>query len=208
MEKFFFYFFVFYVGSFLGFLLEEGWCFIRHHKFLSRKGLIYEPIIPIYGVASLFIFVLARKVKYQYLAVFLIGMVVATIVEYLSSYLQEVLFHTKSWDYSNMPFNLHGRVNMLYSIGFGLAAMFFIRFLGKLSRILAKFSSLEMLKTIIVFLIVFFFVDVFISLIACIRHKHRRENNAKATFIGMWLDKMYPDERIDKIFNNAKVISL
>ena len=52
------YFWNLLLGSFIGFIIETLWCMIRWKKIESRKGLIYSPLIPIYGVATLFITIL------------------------------------------------------------------------------------------------------------------------------------------------------
>ena len=50
---------------------------------------------------------------------FLMGIVVTSALEYVTSWGMEVLFHTKWWDYSTYPFNINGRVCLKNSLLFG-----------------------------------------------------------------------------------------
>ena len=125
MKEILCYFWVFVLTSFLGFLVETIWCYLRYKKIESRKGVIYEPLIPIYGIAGIIIMFIAKLLKIsKWYQVFLIGFVISTVVEFITSFLQEKIFATKSWDYSSFRFNLFGRVNLLYSILFGIVALF------------------------------------------------------------------------------------
>ena len=107
-------FLIFLLGSFIGHIVEELWCLIKNKCFQIRSSLIHLPLIPIYGFAALFIIIVADKVGYSTWKIFIIGFLVASIVEYVCSYIQEKIFKTKSWDYSNFKFNLNGRINLVY----------------------------------------------------------------------------------------------
>ena len=112
MEEVIICFMIFYVGSLMGCLLEEIWCMLTKHKFEIRGSMVYEPLIPIYGLAALLITLIANRVGYNLWKVFILGSIVSALIEYLSSYFQEKIFHTKAWDYSNYPLNLNGRINL------------------------------------------------------------------------------------------------
>ena len=46
--------------------------------------------------------------------------------EYACSWIQEVLFGACFWDYSHLPFNINGRVNLVFSMFWGLAAVLWV----------------------------------------------------------------------------------
>lgn len=46
-------------------------------------------------------------------------------------------------------------------------------------------------------------LDVVISSLACIRYGKRKAGIIADNRIGRFLDKYYPDKRIDKIYNNS-----
>ena len=96
-----------FIGSFAGVMLELLWCFARHGYLESRSGLVWGPFNMLYGVgaASLSIILYRFRNRGKWLS-FLGGFVVGSVVEYVCSWLQEVLFGSRSWDYSRVPFNI------------------------------------------------------------------------------------------------------
>lgn len=196
-------FWIFLVGSFFGFIIEELWCFIKNKCFRIRQSLIYSPLIPIYGIASLFIVLIADKVGYSLWKVFIVGVIVATIVEYFCSYIQEKMFHTKSWDYSNMKFNLNGRVNLIYSLGFGLFSVILIKQIKSLVNFMEQHTNDSLFYIISFIVMIFFIFDVIISALACYRQRKRKEGFEAGNSLEKFLDKKYPDSRLDKIYNNS-----
>lgn len=136
------YFNKFMFFSFIGWLYECSYCTIRNRHW-DNRGFLYGPICPIYGFgASLCLFLfgdlpiylirtgrlhlplsdrgLAQIPLWQ---IFLICMIGSAIMEYLTSYLLEKFFHAVWWDYSHVPLNLHGRICLPASVGFGLAGI-------------------------------------------------------------------------------------
>lgn len=204
MKELLIYFWIFVLSSFLGFLVETIWCFIRYKKIESRKGLIYEPMIPIYGISGTLIVLLVRIFNLsKWYEIFGIGFVISTVVEYVSSFIQEKLFATKSWDYSNFPFNLRGRVNLLYSILFGIVALAFYKL------ILYPFMELFMncninLSLLMTSVIMFCFMiyDFIISLIAVYRMKERKRKIQRKSKFWNYIDKKYNDKFLKKIYAN------
>ena len=117
----------FTIYSFLGWLCETVYCSVGQRRFVYR-GFLNGPVCPIYGFGALLVLFFLMDVKDNLLALFTAGMVVTSTLEYLTSFLMEKLFHAKWWDYSNRPFNLHGRVCLLNSVLFGLMAVLLAHF--------------------------------------------------------------------------------
>lgn len=187
----------------MGFAIEELWCLIKNKCFQIRQSLVYSPLIPIYGIATLFIVIVADRIGYNLWKVFLIGIIVATIVEYVCSYVQEKVFKTKSWDYSQMKFNINGRVNLLYSLGFGVFAVILIKQIKQLVILMEQHTN-DNLFYIVSFLVLGFFVfDVIVSSLACLRWNERRKGIEAKNGVERFLDKKYPDSRLNKIYNNS-----
>lgn len=115
----------FIIYSFLGWCCETIYCTILQRKFVNR-GFLYGPLCPIYGCGALLVIFLLRDVRSSIIPLFLSGMVVTTVLEYLTSVLMEKLFHMKWWDYSHLPFNINGRVCLLNSCEFGALSVFVI----------------------------------------------------------------------------------
>jgi len=207
MKVFNYYVLIFVIGSFFGFVIETIWCMIINKKIESRKGLIYSPLIPIYGIAatliSLIINILSLKNHYQ---IFILGIIISLIVEYLSSFIQEKIFNTKSWDYSEMPFNINGRINLKYTLMFGIIALLYSDLV--LPKYNLLFYSLEskILNIICISLTVCLVNDIFISCLACYRMKERKKHIKRNGFFWKYIDYKYPDEYLFKVYANMKFL--
>jgi uncharacterized membrane protein len=114
-------FFVIY--SFLGVLVEMIFCLIHEGVLESRLGLLYLPLRPIYGVGGMACTLLLHRFLQEPILIFLCGMLICSVVEYVASFVMEKAFGTVSWDYSDKALNLHGRICLQYSCYWGLLAM-------------------------------------------------------------------------------------
>ena len=202
------YLWLFIFGSFFGFVIETIWCLIRWRKLESRKGLIYGHFIPVYGIAGVFlafvinVFNISKKIV-VFIASFLIG----GLVEYFSSLFQEKVTGTISWDYSDMKFNLHGRVNLVYLIGFGLFGLLWFMIYPDFLNILHKIFGNNNLFMVISLVMMFFMIyNMFISLVAMIRQKKRRDGYFAKNKFEVWLDNKYPDKFLKKIYANSMFV--
>ena len=120
--------FVWFVAySLLGWVWESAYCTTKERKWENR-GFLYGPVCPIYGtgvVAGLSVWQLAldRGATPAWWQVFLLSMAGSAMLEYVTSWALERLFHARWWDYSDMPLNLNGRICLPASVLFGLAGL-------------------------------------------------------------------------------------
>lgn len=128
VSKYFVYFVIF---SCMGWIYESIYCTIKNGKWQNR-GFLYGPVCPIYGVGAASITFIAEQVEaggeqeFVWWQIFLVAFFGSIVLEYVTSYVLEKLFHAYWWDYSSVPFNIHGRVCLPASIGFGVAGLIVI----------------------------------------------------------------------------------
>ena len=131
----------FLIYSFVGVVVEMVFCLVVEGVLESRTGLLYVPLRPIYGVGGASCVVLLHLTR-EPAALFICGMLVGSAVEYGSALVAEKAFGTVSWNYSDKRCNVHGRICLQYSLGWGLLAMlvgylldpFFSRIVGAPDR--------------------------------------------------------------------------
>ena len=109
---------IFFITSFFGWLWETIYFCFRDHKFINR-GSLYGPYLPIYGYGSILLILFLYKERKKIIK-FFECMTFMSILEYISSYLIEKIFHKKYWDYSHEFLNLNGRICLINSILFGI----------------------------------------------------------------------------------------
>ena len=94
-----------------------------------NRGFLNGPVCPVYGFGAVLVILLLRSTEKNLVALFLSGMMVTTVLEYLTSVLLEKLFHMKWWDYSRYKFQINGRVCLLNSLMFGGLSVILMRVL-------------------------------------------------------------------------------
>ncbi|WP_053984789.1 putative ABC transporter permease [Niameybacter massiliensis] len=115
----------FVLYSMLGWLSEVIYCSIPRKKFINR-GFLNGPYCPVYGFGALLVIHFLWPFYPYPLLVFLLGIIVTSLLEYITSFLLEKLFHAHWWDYSQHHFNIHGRVCLLNSTLFGLLCLILV----------------------------------------------------------------------------------
>ena len=121
-------FLYFAVYSVLGWVCETVYCSVIQRKFVNR-GFLKGPVCPVYGVGAVLVVLLLRSVSHNIAALFLSGMVVTTVLEYITSVLLEKLFQMRWWDYTHYKFQINGRVCLLNSLMFGGLSVIMMRLL-------------------------------------------------------------------------------
>lgn len=191
------------LGSFAGVIVEMLWCFIRNGYFESRAGVVWGPFNPLYGIGAVALSALLYRYRNRgkWLS-FLGGMIVGSVVEYVCSYGQELLFGSRSWDYSAIPLNLNGRICLLYSVFWGFLGVLWIKDLyPRMAKWLLKIPN-KCGKIATWVLVVFMVVNCAVSLIAMDRWAERQNGIAPASAIDTLIDERFPNERMERIYAN------
>ena len=201
-------FWIFLIGSILGYGIEMVVGLVQNGHFVSRQGLLFGPFIQVYGVGLVAYYLVISNIKKKsYIKIFFITMLLGGIVEYLFSYLQETWFGTISWDYSNLLFNIHGRTSLLHCLYWGIGGVLFVRFILPLVRNLNEWCKNTNFRYITAFLVLFITFDIVMSGMAGSRQLERKNNIAANGYIDNFFDEYYPDEKLEQIYSNAKTVN-
>lgn len=120
----------FIIYSFLGFIIETIFGMLTKGVIESRQSCLYGPFCCIYGLGAAVMIPGLQKFKKKNWTLFLAGSIEGSIVEYVISWLGEIVFHIKWWDYSNMPFDINGRICLLFTIFWGILALVLMRLIN------------------------------------------------------------------------------
>ena len=115
-------FLYFFIYSVLGWIAEIFYCRLCSGRFTNR-GFLNGPYCPIYGFGAVIIIFFLEPFKYNAILVFILGMILTSLLEYVTSFLMEKIFNAKWWDYSNMKFNINGRICLLNSTEFAILGL-------------------------------------------------------------------------------------
>ena len=144
-----------------------GWCMevlvvlIVEKKFVNR-GFLIGPYCPIYGWGAVLITILLNRYVDDPIALFIFGMVICSLLEYITSWAMEKIFNARWWDYSTKKFNINGRVCLETTIPFGLLGLLIVCVLNPFFvGIYKSFSNMTLLIICVVFSIIFIIDNIF-----------------------------------------------
>ena len=121
-------FLLFMTYSILGWCGEMVYCSICQRRLCEKRGFLNGPVCPIYGHGALVVLYCLNGGCRNPVLTFFLGMILTSILEYVTSFAMEKLFHMRWWDYSHYRFHINGRVCLLNSTLFGLACVFLCHF--------------------------------------------------------------------------------
>ena len=197
-------FWLFLIGAVLGDLVETVFCRLTAGVWMSRSSLVWGPFSIVWGLAIATATALLYKDREKPdRHLFFIGTVLGGAYEYVCSVFTELVFGTVFWDYSEIPFNLGGRINLLYCFFWGIAAVIWIKglypfFSGWIEKIPVLWGYI-----LTWVLVVFMAADIAVSSMALIRYDRRSEGMQADNVIEKLPDEHFDDERMERIYPNA-----
>lgn len=154
---------IFALISFGGWVYETIYCSVVEGEF-TKRGFLFGPTCPIYGIGAIAEWLVLGQISNP-IIVFIIGAVLATVIEYSTGLFLERRFKKKWWDYSMFKFNLHGRICPQASAVFGAFSVTSVFMLvPTMLNILMIFSKHTV--SIVAFIVVtLYFLDTVASLL-------------------------------------------
>ena len=195
---------LFIIGAFIGDIVETIFCLITTGRLMSRSSLVWGPFSIVWGLAIAAATALLYKDREKPdRHLFVIGTVLGGAYEYICSVFTELVFGKVFWDYSKIPFNLGGRINLLYCFFWGIAAVIWIKnlyplFSGWIEKIPVLWGY-----AITWMLVAFMAVNIAVSSMALVRYDRRAEGRPPRNAVEQLIDERFNDTRMEKIYPNA-----
>lgn len=210
----------FVVYSVAGFIIETIFGLLTKGVLESRKSFLYGPFCSIYGLGAVLMIIPLQKYKKNNYTLFFAGFFIGSIIEYMVSLVGELIFHIKWWDYSDQMFNINGRICVLFSLFWGLLAIYLMSDINpRIDKFIDFVKSkipANYMKTVIIFSILFLSFDLGITVYALQMFSVRiiHENNLNVSnkqLMDTLYEKIYVNDQkqkdfIYKFFDNEKMI--
>lgn len=195
---------LFFIGAFLGDITETIFCCITAGVWMSRSSVVWGPFSIVWGLAIGAVTALLYKYKDKSDSfLFTAGTLLGGAYEYLCSVFTEMMFGKVFWDYSKIPFNLGGRINLLYCFFWGIAAVVWFKKLFPFFEKGIEKIPIKIGKMVTWVLIVFMSCNIVMSCLALIRYDQRSNQIEAKNQIEVWLDTHYDDVTMQRIYPNA-----
>lgn len=205
-------FIIFVIGCIFGNYYEMILNLIRHYLkdgtifWEVRRGVIYGPFSPVYGLGAALITKLLADKNYKWWKIILYGALLGGSIEYILNFLQEKFVGTASWNYSKYFLDINGRTTIPIMILWGVICLIFVKIVYPFLSNLIESVPIKIGNIFYYILLVFLSLDMFISFSAVIRQSLRRNDVPAYTFYGEFLDRFYTDERLKRAYPNMWVV--
>ncbi|MGO5115704.1 putative ABC transporter permease [Candidatus Avoscillospira sp. LCP25S3_F1] len=120
----------FLVYCFFGWCIESTFVSCRTRKLVNR-GFLNGPVIPIYGFGAIAILFATLPVRTHPVAVFFLGMLAASVLEYFTGMAMEAIFKVRYWDYSDNFMNLNGHICLFTSLCWGALSVVLVEWIHR-----------------------------------------------------------------------------
>ena len=196
-------FFLFFFGSFAGFLMEGIWAIIRRGQWENHSSLIWGPFCMVYGLGAVLMYLASFPLSRKPLLVEFVGYaLLGTVAEYVSSLIQEYCVGSVSWNYSQYILNIGGRVCLFMSLLWGAIGLAFGHLLfPKLKEILTACTGGRS-KYFSIVLTIFMLANVLATSAAVLRWRERIHEDLPNNPVEAAIDEAYDNETMESIFGN------
>ena len=197
---------LFLVGGVCGDLAEMIFCRLRMGWWMSRSSVVWGPFSIVWGLALAAATLLFYRYRDRSASFFFVaGTLLGGLYEYLCSVFTQLVFGTVFWDYNAIPFNLGGRINLLYCFFWGFAAVAWFKGLYPvLSRWMAKIPQ-RVGKLAVWALLLFMAVNIGVSSLALARYSARAAGQPAVQSWQVYMDEHYGDEVMQRIYPYAQM---
>lgn len=201
-------FWIFVVGSVFGLVVETVFHLIVFGGYESRAGLVWGPFSPIYGVGAVVLTVFLNKFYHSHnLVIFLVSMVLGSCIEFLTSWLMEVLFGAIAWDYTGTFGSIGGRTNFAFGVMWGLLGLVWMRIMMPLIKSAFNHThpNKAWVKALTFVLSIFLLIDICCTLLALERQAERAMGLQATNAEQVFFDTYFPDNYMNAVMHNTSV---
>lgn len=162
----------FLIYSFFGWCLEVVYQAVEHGKFINR-GFLNGPYCPIYGFGVIIVTGALDPIKSNAVVLFFGSVLLTSMLEFITGFVLEKIFHMHWWDYSEEKFNIRGYICLKFSLLWGVACIIVVRIIHPaVSVFVDKFPATAGIIIISVYMIGVA-SDMIVTVLAIIHFKRR-----------------------------------
>ena len=176
-------------------------------ELISRSSLLYGPFSLVWGLAAVLLTLVFHRMDDQSAGkIFAVGTVLGGVYEYICSWVQEALFGACFWDYRHLPLNLNGRINLVFCLFWGAAALVWVRSVypalcAAIDRVPRR-TGRRIVRAAALFLV----CSTALSAAALCRMDQRRREVPASGTVTRFLDEVYPDSRLKDRYPNMGIL--
>lgn len=114
------------IYAFFGWCAEVAFAAVKTRQFVNR-GFLNGPVCPIYGFGVVLVLVCLTPLRDTVALLFVGSVLLTSLLEFVTGFVLEKLFHQKWWDYSHRRWNLKGYICLPFSLLWGVACVVIVK---------------------------------------------------------------------------------
>lgn len=206
-------FWYFTLFSILGLIIETIYGYATMGILESRKGLLWGPFCPVYGVGAIVLIILLNNIDQKNnIKLFIYGVLIGSIVEYILSYGLEAIYSSRFWDYSYTNYNINGRICVTYSIFWGILSILIIRVIKPIMDKFINKINIKVKLPIELSIFLFLVVDTLVTVWAVYTYETRAINeyygeevkHSNISWIRKVEEEYFTNGRMKNVFPNLR----
>lgn len=162
----------FFIYGFFGWCAEVIFAAVRERRFVNR-GFLNGPICPIYGLGVTLVVSLLMDFRENSVLLYIASVILVTVLEGVTGYLLEKIFHARWWDYSNMPLNIGGYVCPLFSMVWGIACVLIVDFVHPLTMKIVSFLPFGLGCVLLILFCIGVIADIYVTAASILKMNRR-----------------------------------
>lgn len=164
----------FFVYGFLGWCTEVAYAAAKQGKFVNR-GFLNGPICPVYGIGVGVVVQFLTPVENNLVLLYISSTILVTVIEGITGFLLEKIFHNKWWDYSEQPLNIGGYVCVLFSLIWGVFCVLIVKIIHPLIYKVLTMIPLVLGIVVMACLVVGLLADLYVTASGILKMNRRLE---------------------------------
>lgn len=154
---------MFFIYSFLGWILEVIYYGVTEERFINR-GFLSGPICPVYGLAFYAAVWIFAPLSSNFFIIFFGMAASCTVVELIAGEILYHTFHMRWWDYSDYKLNYKGYICLRFFIYWGIAASLGIYVLHPAVLMLVRHITLPVKAVLLVAFTIMMVTDIIVTI--------------------------------------------
>lgn len=205
--NFFTLFWLFLIGSVIGFGVEGVWSIIKTGHWEHHAATLWGPFCIIYGIGAVAVYTTTYFLRKKNLAIkFAVYVISGALVEYFGSLFQEVCFGSVSWDYSSHSLDIGGRVSLRMALIWGVLGIAFMYLLYPVLKRLLSNCHKKPFKLAACMLAGFMAINLSLTAFAVVRWSERLNDVPPSGKVATLMDATYGNDKMDQLFVNMRFI--
>lgn len=162
----------FVIYAFFGWCLEVIYQAVEQGKFINR-GFLNGPYCPIYGFGVIIVNETLEPLKENIIILYIGSVILTTVLELITGFLLEKIFHQNWWDYSDEHLNFKGYICLKFSLLWGIACLIAVRLINPFVETFVEHIPKTLGTVLISIIMIGFASDMIITVLAVIHIRNR-----------------------------------